>query len=150
MEQRRLKVMLDTNVLIDVLCPEGRPNAAFSATVFRAIKEGKLEGEISTQSIIDAAYVASRTEGNQLTVFKQHVRELFDYVNIDGIDSFSIRTALEGTGPDFEDEAQYAHAYDTGCDVFLTGDRAFIRQHGGTNPNIQFFTPDEFVARLKE
>ena len=60
MEQRRLKVMLDTNVLVDVLCPEGRPNAAFSATVFRAIKEAKekLRFNVNAETVADLLLIS--------------------------------------------------------------------------------------------
>lgn len=148
MEQRRIKVMFDTNVLLDVLCPDGRPSSTASATVFRAVKDGILEGEISTQSIIDAAYVASQTEGGRLPVFKNKMLELVNFVNIDSLSSFSIYAALGKDSLDFEDDALYEHAYDTGCDVFLTSDKDFIKQHKGEDERIQFFTPEEFVAKL--
>jgi len=143
-----MKVMLDTNLLIDVLCPDGRPSSTASATVFRSIKEGFLKGEISTQSIIDAAYVASQTEGGRLPVFKSKMLEIINYVNIDTLNTFSIYAALQRDSADFEDDALYEHAYDTGCDVFLTSDKDFIKQHRGEDERIPFFTPEEFVAKL--
>lgn len=148
MEKRRIKVMFDTNILVDVLCPDGRPSSTASATVFRAVKEGLLEGEISTQSIIDAAYVASQTEGGRLPVFKSKMLELTNYVNVDGLNSFSVYAALQRDSLDFEDDALYEHAYETGCDVFLTSDKDFIKQHRGEDERIPFFTPEEFIAKL--
>ena len=149
MEQRRIKVMFDTNVLLDVLCPEGRPSSSLSATIFRAVKEGILEGEICTQSIIDAAYVASQSEGRRIPVFKKKMLELTHYVNIDALNTFSVYAALQRDNLDFEDDALYEHAYETGCDIFLTGDKEFIKQHRGENERIPFFTPEEFVAKLR-
>ena len=150
MEQRRVKVMIDTNILIDLLCPEGRPSASPAATVFRAIKEGKLEGELATQSIIDAAYVASQTEGKELTVFKHKMLELFNFININAVDSFSVRYALQKNSADFEDDARYEHARDSGCDYFITSDKEFIKRHRTEEEAIPFFTPEEFIAKLTD
>lgn len=149
MEHRRLKVMIDTNVLLDVMCPDNRPSTETSTAIFRAIKKGVLEGELSTQSIVDAAYVASRTEGKELLNFKQKVQELRNYINIGGIDQFSLFAAVQkGTG-DFEDDVQYEHAYDSGCDVLLTNDKEFIKHYAKKEVPIKFLTPEEFLAKLQ-
>lgn len=60
----KFRAFLDTNVLLDVLCTNRRPSAEASATLFQAIRSGILEGFITTQSIIDAAYILSRLSGN--------------------------------------------------------------------------------------
>lgn len=49
---------------------------------------------------------------------------------------------------DLEDDAQFAHADALGCDAIITSDRGF-RSHKGTD-GILFFTPETFVARLRE
>lgn len=149
MEQRRLKLLLDTNVLLDVLCPENRPSSTASACIFKAIKEGRLEGEISTQSIVDAAYVASQTEGRMVEAFRSKIMELSNYVNIDSMDFFCVMKAVKDCTGDFEDDAQFAFAYDTACDYVVTGDKDFIFRCGKKSPHIKFITPEEALARLR-
>ena len=148
---RRIKVFLDTNVLIDVLSLTPRPSSAASDVIFQAIRSGQLEGEISTQSIIDASYLLSRMPGFSKAQFGENVLRLFNYVNIDSISSFDTRSALLHPTADYEDDAHYAFAVSTGCDVVITSDEAFhARARWSGYPDIPFFTPQEFVAKLTE
>lgn len=143
---RRIKVYLDTNVLLDVLSKEKRPGSEASDIIFQAIRSGIFEGELCTQSFLDASYIICRGKNSpQLT---EKMLRLMDYINIDAIDSFQIRQALVNSKGDFEDDAQYACAYDGGCDVIITNDQDFIKKYEGEDQPIQFFTPEEFVTKL--
>ena len=148
MEQRRLKLLIDTNVLLDVVCPDNRPSANASACILKAIKDGYLEGELSTLSIMDAAYVASQTEGCMVEKFRCKIVELSTFINIDSMDYFSMMQAVKDCTGDFEDDAQFAFAYNTGCDIVLTGDKGFHARSGGKSPHIRFFTPEAFLAEI--
>ncbi|MBR1698849.1 MAG: PIN domain-containing protein [Bacteroidales bacterium] len=145
---RRIKVFLDTNVLLDVLCEERRPYSEASKIVFQAIKSGLLEGELTTQSFLDASYILCRGRNNP--ALSERLLRLMDFINVDSIDSFNIREALATPKGDFEDDAQYACAIEGACDIFLTHDQELIKQYKDVNPHIRFYTPQEFVAKLKE
>ena len=68
----RVKVFLDTNVLLDVL--EGdRPSTVYSNLVFEAVRERLLEGVLTTQSIVDASYIASKREDSDFNAFCRHI-----------------------------------------------------------------------------
>ena len=56
----KFRAFLDTNVLLDVLSTSERPSSEASEQIFEAIRSGIFEGFITTQSIIDAAYILSR------------------------------------------------------------------------------------------
>jgi predicted nucleic acid-binding protein len=143
---RKINVHLDTNVLLDVLSEERRPGSAASDIVFQAIRSGLLEGELSTQSFLDASYIICR--GSNSPLLSEKMLQLISYINMGAIDSFNLREAIRSSKGDLEDDAQYACALDGGCDVFLTNDRAFIQRYEGEDQPIRFFTPEEFVARL--
>ena len=138
---------MDTNVLLDVLCGENRPYSESSRIIVLAIKSDLLEGELSTQSFLDASYILFR--GKQNPVFSEKKLRLMDFIKIDSIDSFDIREAFDSPKGDLEDNAQYACATEAACDVFLTSDKDFIKQYEGENLHIRFFTPEEFVAKLQ-
>ncbi len=144
----KFRAFLDTNVLIDVLCTPGRPSAEASVTIFQAIRSGFLEGFITTQSIIDAAYILSRLSGRfDREAFGRCILAMSDYLNINAIHIFDIRDAiLHGSG-DLEDDSQFAHADALGCDAIITSDKSFRRRETGSGP--QFFTPESFVTRLR-
>ena len=148
METFKFRAFLDTNVLLDVLCTPKRPSAEASAVIFQAVRSGIFEGFITTQSILDAAYILSRQGGSfDREAFGQCILSMMNYLNINAIHLFDIRDAvLHGDG-DLEDDAQFAHAEALACDAIITSDRGF-RSRKGTD-GILFFTPETFVARLR-
>lgn len=146
---RRIKVLLDTSVLIDILSATPRPSSQASDVILQAIRSGQLEGEISTQSIIDASYILSRLPGFSQERFTERILRLFNYINIDQISSFDTRSALLHPSGDFEDDAQYVFAVSTGCDAVITNDTGFrARPRWKGYPELLFFTPQEFVDKL--
>jgi predicted nucleic acid-binding protein len=148
METFKFRAFLDTNVLLDVLCKPKRPSADASATIFQAIRTGIFEGFITTQSLIDAAYILSRLSGRfDREAFGQCVLAMTNYLNINAINVFDIRNAIIRSDGDLEDDAQFAHAEDLGCDAIITSDRSFRQRKDDSGP--QFFTPESFVARLR-
>lgn len=148
METFKFRAFLDTNVLLDVLCTPKRPSAEASETIFQAIRTGIFEGFITTQSLVDAAYILSRLSGRfDREAFGQCVLAMTNYLNINAINVFDIRNAIIRSDGDLEDDAQFAHAEDLGCDAIITSDRTFRQRKDGSGP--QFFTPESFVARLR-
>ena len=148
METFKFRAFLDTNVLLDVLCTPKRPSAEASETIFQAIRTGIFEGFITTQSLVDAAYILSRLSGRfDREAFGQCVLAMTNYLNINAINVFDIRNAIIRSDGDLEDDAQFAHAEDLGCDAIITSDRTFRPRKDGPGP--QFFTPESFVARLR-
>jgi predicted nucleic acid-binding protein len=142
-----MKVFLDTNVLLDVLIP-GRPQESASRIIFSQIRKGRMEAELSTQSIIDASYVCSRAEGFSLERFRSAMLALLGYVNVNGINYFELRDALLSGRRDIEDAAQASHASRSNCHVILSADKSFRLPDG--DPSIPVMTPAEFVERMKE
>ena len=147
MDGIRLKVFLDTNVLLDILCASPRPSSAASDTIIQAIRCGYFEGVLTTQSIVDASYVLSRSANYDPAAFGRAILSMLNYLNISGISEFDIWNALSHPGTDFEDDVQFAHADAENCEVIITSDRKF-RQRAQT-AGMQFFTPEAFVARLR-
>lgn len=148
METFKFRAFLDTNVLLDVLCTPKRPSAEASETIFQAIRTGIFEGFITTQSLVDAAYILSRLSGRfDREAFGQCVLSMTNYLNINAINVFDIRNAIIRSDGDLEDDAQFAHAEDLGCDAIITSDRTFRQRKDGSGP--QLFTPESFVARLR-
>ena len=141
-----IKAFIDTNVLLDLFI-ESRDPKGLSRTIFAAARAHIIEIVLTSQSILDAAYVALDRAGVKLDVFKNALLGMFNYVNISHIDSFEMRDALLSDTPDIEDNAQYAHAESEACDVLITSDRAFIQRK--TPGAILMMTPEEFVARMQ-
>ena len=143
----RVKVFLDTNILIDMLSSQRRPFSDASDRIFQAIRDGRLEGVISIQSIVDASYILQRDNGS-LQLFREKILQIQNYVNLEPLDYSDLHEALLSSQSDFEDELQYSHAYGIGCDYFITADRKLQNTH--KNTGMQICTPEEFIQIMTE
>ena len=144
---RPIRVFLDTNILVDIICEEQRPSYDASSNIFQLIRTHLAEGFITTQSIIDAEYIFGRQPGNSSEKFRGVLLDLLKFMNVEYIDSFDIRDAIKIGGVDFEDDALFAHAESKGVDVLVTSDRKFIASHPATDMLVM--TPEDFMAHLK-
>lgn len=148
MDAIKCKVLLDTNVLLDVLCTPGRPSAEASRWILQAIRDGYLEGVVTTQSILDAAYILARASSDfDRERFGKCILTMMNFLNIDAIHILDIRDAILHPAGDLEDDAHFALADAEGCDAIITSDRRFRQQKEASG--MLFFTPDAFVARLR-
>lgn len=143
----KTKVFLDTNVLVDVLMDESRPSYVSSAGIFQLARQHKMEAFLTTQSVIDASYITSKTPGKRSEFFREEILKLLKYINVEYIDTFDIRDAIKIGGNDFEDDVLFAHAESKGVDVLVTSDRKLISSHPATDMLVM--TPEDFMAHLK-
>ena len=131
-----IKALIDTNVLLDHFVGNRDPEG-YSGLILAAARSHKIEAVITSQSILDAAYVATGSRGTGLDCFKKTMLSIFNYVNVSHIDLSEIREALL---------SQYAHALSEACDVIITNDRKFIQRK--TPGEILMMTPEEFVGKM--
>jgi len=142
-----IRAFLDTNVLIDWILEKDRPNRTASLQIAQAILDRKIEGFVSTQSLIDTAYVAGRS-GRSFAGFELLFRKMLRYLNLGGISSFEILHALDHHSGDFEDDAQIAYADNLFCGFFVSGDLEL--KHHAPVPDMEILTPTEFIERLQQ
>ncbi|MBQ9192381.1 MAG: PIN domain-containing protein [Bacteroidales bacterium] len=142
-----IKVFLDTNVLIDVLSAAKRPATEYSSRIFQGIRNYKLEGVMTVQSIVDATYVFRRDPGTQ-SLFRDKIFQIRNYVNVEPLNDFDLQDALLSGEPDFEDALQVYHAYHARCDYFITSDRELSNRPPFSG--MQFCTPGDFVRKIQE
>ena len=140
-----IKALIDTNVLLDHFVGNRDPEG-YSGLILAAARSHKIEAVITSQSILDAAYVATGSRGTGLDCFKKTMLSIFNYVNVSHIDLSEIREALLSPDTDVEDNAQYAHALSEACDVIITNDRKFIQRK--PPGEILMMTPEEFVGKM--
>lgn len=144
----KLKVALDTNVLIDLLL-EGRPEKESAEQIFAAAEAGLFEAQVSTQSIIDAAYTC-RKQGVNLAAFREAINKLRTIIKISTIDWLDLSWALAHDSGDFEDDMQYASAYSSVCDFFITRDKNLFAFNENPNTPMKVISPKEFLAAMQE
>ena len=144
MKSMVIKAFIDTNILIDFL-NQGREDHTTAVHILDLICKHKIEGLITTQSIIDAAFVCRRCEGYDEDVFRATILRLLGKINLGYLNYFHIKTALADNNKDLEDNAQIANAEDESCDVFLTHDKKLLSRP--KRKYMQIMTPKEFLSR---
>lgn len=143
----KIKVLLDTNVLIDILCEYDRFSTPASALVVQAIRDGQLEGVFTTQSIVDASYILSRMPGFSDGTFRKGILQIMNFINTEYLHYFDVRDAILQPGRDFEDDVHYAHAVAEGCDMIITSDAEFRKARNSVE--LPVLSPEEFVERIR-
>ena len=140
-----MRVFIDTNVFMDWLL-EGRPAKMFAKTIITAAEQHCFELIISTQSIIDTFYYAQKS-GLSFDRISDALRYLYTFAKIVGIDSIDCLWAMDHYSGDFEDDMQYASAYNAVCDYFITRDKKLQQINREYSP-MTVISPEDFVAQM--
>lgn len=141
-----VKVFVDTNVLVDFFAPE-RDYYMSAAELLTLILNNTVEAALTTQSILDTAYICRKYPSFSIDFFKERIQHLLVRTNVTYIDTFQLGDALEDPHPDIEDNAQICCAYSEGCDVFLTNDKGVLSRKMPSP--MQVMTPAAFLARCR-
>ena len=137
-----MKAFLDTNVLLDILM-ESRFEHEAALFLLQVIRSGDISGCLSTQSVIDAAYVQTQRLKAPSEPFKKAIQMLSGFVEIVSIGQEDIQAACNSPINDFEDAAQLACALRAGCDVIVTSDRKYQDY-----TDVSCYTPQQLVSLL--
>lgn len=137
-----MKVYFDTNVLLDILM-ESRTYHYESATLLNLAEKGIIQAVISTQSIIDAAYVFTQAQKSPLEGFKKSMRFILGILTVTSVSENNIKAALRSPMNDFEDAAQLDCSLDAECDCIISSDRKLKASSPGG-----IYSPKEFCDLL--
>ena len=119
-----MKAFLDTNVLLDLFMKSRLGHEAAMA-ILQVVRSGDISACMTTQSIIDAAYIQTQRCNAPTTAFKEGIRLLSGIMEILPILPEDIAWANQSPIEDFEDAAQLACAQRSGCDVIVTSDKKY-------------------------
>jgi len=138
-EVRLIRVLLDTNVILDVLLNR-EPWVTDAASLWRLCSEGTIAGHISASSFTDIYYIARRQTDR--TRAKTALRLCLDTFAVCPIDHHTLEMAYSLPGDDFEDNLQVACSLLNGFDFIITRD-----VQGFAAAPIATATPDEFMQQ---
>ena len=138
-----MKVFLDTNVLLDMLI-SSRANHLCSLRLLKLIRDRKISGVLTTQSIIDAAYVQTQRRKVTAQDFKTAMKLICSLVDVVSITSEDIDRVNASSIEDYEDAAQVSCALDCGCDVIVTRDSRI-----GRFTDLALYSPQGLIEKMK-
>ena len=113
------RVLLDTNVVLDVLL-DRKPHAAASAAVWAAVEAGAAEGLLAAHAVTTIHYLLRRELG--MAKARRTLGAMLRVFGVAPVDGAVIQDALRAPGGDFEDAVTAAAARLAACDLIVTRD----------------------------
>ena len=135
-----MKVMFDTNVVLDVLL-EREPHVDAAAKLFALVDTGRMEGSICATTATTVYYIAARSFGRKRA--HTHVRELLALFDVAHVDRDVLDRALDLDFADFEDAVLHEAAKAGGMAAIVTRDG-----RGFANATLPVFAPAELLAAV--
>jgi len=114
-----MRILLDTNVVLDVLLRR-EPWHAEASALWRAVDDGQLTAYVPASAITDIYYIARKLTDNVRA--RQSVQICLDAFHVGTIDRSVLERAQALSGSDFEDNVQIACAEANGLDAIVTRD----------------------------
>ena len=136
-----MRILLDTNVVLDVLLKRD-PWQADASAIWLAIDGGSITAYLTASSVIDIFYVARRL--TDIVRARQSVQVCLDAFNIGAVDRSTLERAQALSGSDFEDNVQIACAELNGLDAIVTRNSADFE-----GSPIAIWSPAECLKQLR-
>jgi predicted nucleic acid-binding protein len=136
-----MRVLFDTNVVLDVLLPR-QEWFAHAKAIWQANERGELEAFVTASSLTDVYYVARRIVGYQRG--RAAVRLCLDALAVLETNEAVLDLAWSLEVMDFEDAVQIVSAERGHLDAIITRD-----SKGFTGSPIPVLTPMDLIARLE-
>ena len=137
-----MKVLIDTNVIVDVAL-EREPFYAESDRILTFVEEGHIQGYISASTFSDLYYIIRRDKGRDWTL--DFLRQLATFCQVATVDNSVISIALTCNFKDFEDAIQYSTAVINLIDAIVTRNP---RDFPVNTPRI--VTPNQLILELTD
>lgn len=132
-----MKVLLDTNVVLDVLL-ERQPYYFASSEIFLLSSKRDLELFITSTIVTDLYYIISKILSKKKA--KDFLTNLLDIVDVCGVDKNIILDAMISDFGDLEDTVQYFASKSANINVILTRNKKDFKFS-----EIKVLTPAEFL-----
>jgi predicted nucleic acid-binding protein len=114
-----MKILLDTNVVLDVLL-DRQPHAESSSAVWAVVESGACEGLLAAHALTTIYYLIRRQAS--VTKTGQMITAILRVFSIAAVDDAVIRDALQLSLPDFEDAITASSARLAACELIVTRD----------------------------
>lgn len=120
-----MKVMLDTNVILDVWLAR-EPFWPDSASLVGRIEKGELEAWLCPTTVTTLHYLAKKVLGEEKA--RALIGQLVQLCQVGAMTQRTIQNALESGLPDFEDAVIEAVALESGVELIATRDAKHFRK----------------------
>lgn len=136
-----MKVLFDTNVVLDVLL-DREPFADAAAYLMTGVELSEIRGFLGATTLTTIYYLLQKSLGNKTAA--QKVETLLSIFEVIPVKRIILEDALKSRFTDFEDAVLYQGARHTGVEYIITRDTKGFRQS-----EIPVFNPVEFINTLE-
>lgn len=136
-----MKIMCDTNVIIDVLM-EREAFVEDSCKVLSLCEEHKIDGFISASSVTDIYYLVRKYTHSTDLAYKA-VGKMLEIVKVCSVTNNDVLTAFQRKAKDFEDWLVATCAKSIRCDYIVTRNKKDFEEF-----DIPLLTPTELLEQL--
>lgn len=136
-----MRVLLDTNVILDVILARV-PHAVASKSVVDAVESGVITGLLSATTITTIHYFASKALGSRKAA--HHLRTLLTLFEIASVNLAVLNGALQLGFPDYEDAVLHEAARHAKATAIVTRDGS-----GFKRAELTVYSPGELLSILK-
>ncbi len=136
-----MKVLFDTNVLLDVLL-EREPHVEVAEKLVALVDNHRIEGFICATAATTLHYVGVKVIGRKAV--HKHLRTLLGVFEVAAVDRDVLQRALDANGfTDYEDAVVHEAAHSAGCSALVTRDTT-----GFVKATMSVFQPLELLAAV--
>jgi predicted nucleic acid-binding protein len=112
-----LRVLIDTNVVLDVLQVR-EPFFEASKRLLAAAETGGVQGMIAAHTVTTLFYLISKDKSSGQA--RTTITNLLQFLKVASVDQSTIEQALNLSYPDFEDAVQMLSAVQSKCDFLIS------------------------------
>ena len=134
-----MKVLIDTNVVLDVLLNR-KPFVEDAIKAFKQAEKGQIEAYITASSVTDLVYILRKAYS--LKEIKTYLKVMFQFIKIVGINPSMITAALDKDAPDFEDAVMMECARQSGMEIIITRNKPDFK-----NSDVPCISLEEWVKQ---
>lgn len=135
-----MKVLIDTNILLDVALNR-KPFVENASLLWRLADQKEIVACLSNTSITDIYYICRKHSGKETA--RRFISDILDTFLLVDIDVQGFRQALNSDISDFEDAVQYTICIRNNCNALITRNKVDF----GSKSNV--LDPDELIDQLR-
>jgi len=135
------RVLIDTNIIVDI-ATRREPFFEHSSKILELAIEEKIIAYVSASAVTDMFYILQKENGKSNTM--QFLKELFEFIDILGVDKTIIINALNSDWKDFEDAVQGNVAANNSLDIIITRNTKDFAKIA----NVQVIDPFHFLSHI--
>jgi len=133
------KILLDTNIILDIAL-ERREFFEKSKELMMTLNKLNIPSYVTATTVTDIYYILKKSKGHQLTI--SFLKNLFDFIDIAGVNKEVVIRALNSELTDFEDAVQTECASQNDINIIITRNIADFKKS-----KLVIVTPSEFISQ---